>query len=55
MHDYILAVLMAIIIFNFLGIISGKFMIKSTKEILVNNILDDVYEAKLQHETVFFY
>lgn len=30
----------------------GKFMIKSKKEILTSNNIDEVYQTKLQHEMV---
>ena len=38
---------------NLILITFGKFMIKSKKEILTANNLDEVYQTKLQHEMVF--
>jgi len=37
---------------NLILITLGKFMIKSKKEILTTNNLDEVYQTKLQHEMV---
>jgi len=38
---------------HFILMTLGKFMIKTRKEILTPNNLNDVYQTNLQHEMVF--
>lgn len=53
MRNFNIFIFFVFIELNLILITFGKFMIKSKKEVLTTNNLDEVYQTKLQHEMVF--